>query len=217
MARPGASGRRRSPAHRAAPRVPGAQPRVALAIALGLGLLAAVIAVSGATSPVAPPVAAAAPSAAARPDPAPLRAAQVHLPTLDVRSELVDLDVAADGVLQPPVEPDVAGWYVGGAVPGEPGPAVIAGHVDSRAGPAVFFRLDELRPGDAVEVTRSDGQVITYRVVTVERHPKNAFPTARVYGPTPGAELRLITCGGDFDRNSRHYLDNVVVTAVPGS
>jgi LPXTG-site transpeptidase (sortase) family protein len=190
---------------------------MAVAIALGLGQLAAVIAISGAPSPVAPAVAAAAPSAAARADPAPLRAAQVHLPTLDVRSELVDLDVAADGVLQPPVEPDVAGWYVGGAVPGEPGPAVIAGHVDSRAGPAVFFRLDELRPGDAVEVTRSDGQVITYRVVTVERHPKNAFPTARVYGPTPGAELRLITCGGDFDRNSRHYLDNVVVTAVPGS
>ena len=82
---------------------------------------------------------------------------------------------------------------------------------------SVFFRLDELRPGDAVEVTRSDGQVITYRVVTVESHPKSAFPTARVYGPTPGAELRLITCGGDFDRNSRPYLDNVVVTAVPGS
>ena len=158
---------------------------MALAIALGLGLLAAVIAISGATSPGAPPVVAAAPSAPARADPAPLRAAQVRLPTLDVRSELVDLDVGADGVLQPPVEPDVAGWYVGGAVPGEPGPAVIAGHVDSRAGPAVFFRLDELRPGDAVEVPRSTA-VITYRVVTVESHPKSAFPTARVYGPDAG-------------------------------
>ena len=112
MAGPAASGRRRSPAHRAPPRVPGAQPRVALAIALGLGLLAAVIAISGATSPVAPPLAApsaGAPSAAARADPAPLRAAQVHLPTLDVRSELVDLDVGADGVLVPPVDPTSRG------------------------------------------------------------------------------------------------------------
>jgi sortase (surface protein transpeptidase) len=104
---------------------------------------------------------------------------------------------------------------VRGAVPGEPGPTVVAGHVDSRTGPAVFYRLDELAAGDRVEVTRSDGQVFVYRVVTVESHPKNAFPTGRVYGPTPGPELRLITCGGDFDRSSRHYLDNVVVMAVP--
>ena len=146
-----------------------------------------------------------------------LRPTEVRLPTLDVRSALVDLDVGPDGALQPPADPDVAGWYVRGGVPGGPGPTVIAGHVDSRSGPAVFYRLDELVPGDRVEVTRSDGTVFAYRVATVETHPKDAFPTARVYGPTPGPELRLITCGGAFDRSSRHYRDNVVVTAIPVS
>jgi LPXTG-site transpeptidase (sortase) family protein len=117
--------------------------------------------------------------------------------------------------LQAPPAPDVAGWFVHGALPGEPGPAVIAGHVDSRTGPAVFSRLDRLVPGDRVEVGRSDGQVFAYRVTTVETVPKDAFPTARVYGPTPGPELRLITCGGVFDRHSSHYRDNVIVTAIP--
>jgi hypothetical protein len=144
-----------------------------------------------------------------------LRATAVALPTIGVRSALVGLDVGSDGALEAPEDPDVAGWFVRGAAPGEPGPTVIAGHVDSRSGPAVFFRLDQLRPGDRVEVTRSDGQVLAYRVATVEQHPKNAFPTARVYGPTPGPELHLITCGGDFDRRIRHYRDNVVVTAIP--
>lgn len=170
-------------------------------------------------SPAAPSTAPAAlPSITTAPaEAAALRATEVRLPTLDVRSALVDLDVDADGVLQTPADPDVAGWFVRGAAPGEPGPAVIAGHVDSRSGPAIFYRLDELTAGDRVEVARSDGQVFAYRVVTVESHPKNAFPTARVYGPTPSPELRLITCGGDFDRRSRHYLDNVVVTAVPAT
>jgi hypothetical protein len=194
-----------------------------LAIALGAVLVGGVVAVAGhgpdpgpapmAASPVVTP----APSTRVSAAPESLRATEVWLPTLDVRSRLVGLDIGADGVLQPPIDPDLAGWFVRGAAPGEPGPAVIAGHVDSRSGPAVFYRLDELAAGDRVEVARSDGQVFAYRVVTVESHPKNAFPTTRVYGPSPGPELRLITCGGDFDRRSRHYLDNVVVTAVPAT
>jgi hypothetical protein len=143
-----------------------------------------------------------------------LRATEVHLPTLGVDSTLVDLDIGADGVLVPPVDPAVAGWYRRGAAPGEQGPAVIAGHVDSHSGPAVFYRLDELAPGDPVEVDRSDGKALAYRVVSVESYPKTAFPTTLVYGPSPGAVLRLITCGGVFDPDSRHYRDNVVVTAV---
>jgi hypothetical protein len=146
-----------------------------------------------------------------------LRATAVHLPTLGVDSSLVDLDIGADGVLVPPVDPDVAGWYRRGAAPGEQGPAVIAGHVDSRSGPAVFSRLDELASGDRVEVDRSDGKAFGYRVVSVESRPKTAFPTALVYGPAPGSVLRLITCGGVFDPRSRHYRDNVVVTAVAAS
>jgi Sortase domain len=226
-------GPRPSPAHRAVPEVAGGR-RVGLAVAVGMALVGAVIVIgdsgvraaagsdpAAAPSPAAPSAPAPVPAPAALPTPpatveaVALRATEVRLPTLDVRSELVGLDVGSDGALQPPDSPDVAGWFVRGAVPGEPGPTVVAGHVDSWVGPGVFSRLDQLAPGDRVEVTRSDGQVFGYRVVTVERHPKNAFPTARVYGPTPGPELRLITCGGDFDRRHRRYLDNIVVTAVP--
>jgi sortase (surface protein transpeptidase) len=91
---------------------------------------------------------------------------------------------------------------------------VLAGHVDSTDGPAVFFRLRELAPGDEVLVDRADGSTVRFEVRSVQRHPKDAFPTEQVYGPTPRAELRLITCGGEFDAGERSYRDNVVVTAV---
>jgi len=210
----------------------GPRRRVGLGIALATGVVAAVVAAGGAAGghasgpapaasprvlealdlmPVEPPASV---PPGVRDAPA-LRATEVRLPTLGVDSTLVDLDVGADGVLQPPADPDVAGWYRRGAAPGEQGPAVIAGHVDSQAGPAVFARLDRLAPGDPVEVARSDGKAFDYRVVSVESHAKAAFPTALVYGPAPGPVLRLITCGGVFDPRSRHYRDNVVVTAVP--
>ncbi|MDQ3464167.1 MAG: class F sortase [Actinomycetota bacterium] len=138
----------------------------------------------------------------------------VELPSIGVRSDLLSLDVDATGVLVPPEPYDVAGWFSGGPVPGDIGPAIIAGHVDSRAGPGVFFRLEEMRPGEAIMVTRSDGSVATFTVARVERYPKVDFPTQQVYGPTPGQELRLITCGGDFDPGRRSYLENIVVYAV---
>jgi sortase (surface protein transpeptidase) len=93
------------------------------------------------------------------------------------------------------------------------GPAVIAGHVDSRTGPAVFFRLEELAVDDTVLVTRSDGRDVEFRVTRVAQYPKDDFATEEVYGPTTGAELRLITCGGTFDAGRRSYRDNVVVYA----
>ena len=99
-------------------------------------------------------------------------------------------------------------------MPGEVGPTVIAGHVDSYEGPGIFYRLDTLRPGDLVTVGRSDGVAIRYRVTDVVNVPKDAFPTRQVYGPTPGPKLRLITCGGEFDHSARRYLRNVVVSAV---
>lgn len=146
--------------------------------------------------------------------PAGLRPVSVRIDAIDVRSDLLPLAVDDSGVLVPPDPYDVAGWFTGGPVPGEVGPAILAGHVDSRAGPGVFFRLEEMKPGDRVEVTRSDHTVVSFQVTRVERYPKTDFPTARVYGPTPGHELRLITCGGDFDRSRRSYLDNIVVYAV---
>lgn len=139
---------------------------------------------------------------------------RVQMPSIGVDSPLVELGVDGDGVLVPPADFAQAGWYEGGPAPGDVGPAVIAGHVDSRSGPAVFFRLDELVVGDEVLVERTDGTTVRFTVSGSERYPKDAFPTEDVYGPTPRAELRLITCGGEFDRDRRSYRDNVVVTAV---
>ncbi len=117
------------------------------------------------------------------------------------------------GELNAPVDFDKAGYYVNGATPGDPGPAVIAGHVDDTRGPKVFYRLRELKTGDPVTVTRSDGAVVTFRVDAVEQYPKGAFPTDAVYGPAPGSSLRLITCGGVYDPAARSYRDNIVVYA----
>ncbi|WP_329012377.1 class F sortase [Micromonospora rifamycinica] len=138
---------------------------------------------------------------------------RVRVARIGVDSTLTALGLDRAGTLVPPADFTRAGWYGGGPAPGDPGPAVIAGHLDSRRGPAVFARLGELRPGDQIEVWRGDRQV-PFRVTRTLRTPKDAFPTATVYGPTPGPELRLITCGGDFDRHVRHYRDNVVVFAV---
>ncbi len=109
---------------------------------------------------------------------------------------------------------DEAAWFTGSPGPGQVGPSVILGHVDSvRNGPSVFFRLGAVAKGDSVQVTRRDGTVVDFTVYRVDRYPKADFPTAAVYGNTAGPELRLITCGGDVDRTSGHHLDNVVVYA----
>lgn len=113
-----------------------------------------------------------------------------------------------------PADFDQTGWYVDGPEPGEVGAAVIAGHVDSRSGPAVFHRLRDLQPGDVVAVDRADGTTVEFRVERLEQHPKDAFPTQAVYGASAGPTLRLITCGGSFDSGSGHYRDNVIVYAT---
>jgi sortase (surface protein transpeptidase) len=110
---------------------------------------------------------------------------------------------------------DKAGWFTGSARPGQAGPAVVLGHVDSTSGPAVFYRLARLRPGDTVEVTRTDGTRGTFRVSGRQQVAKSRFPTDLVYGPTLEPSLRLVTCGGTFDRRSGHYRDNIIVSAVP--
>ena len=141
------------------------------------------------------------------------RPTRLEVPALGLGRGLITLGLDPSGALEVPSDPADAGWYELSAQPGDPGPAVVAGHVDSREGPAVFHRLRELQTGDEVRLTRGDGRVASFRVDRVEQHPKDAFPTEAVYGPTPTAELRLITCGGEFDRASSHYRDNVVVFA----
>lgn len=143
-----------------------------------------------------------------------LRPVRIVVPSVGIDSPLVDLGIAADGSIQVPTDFGRAGWLDRSPAPGQPGPAVIAGHIDSTAGPAVFFRLKDLHPGDRVMVTRADRRVVAFTVDGVQRYPKNAFPTATVYGPVPGPVLRLITCGGSFDRRTRNYRDNIVVYAT---
>jgi len=137
----------------------------------------------------------------------------VRIPTIGVQSSLEDLVLDRQRQLTPPTKYEEAGWWAEGVFPGDVGPAVIAGHVDSQKGPAVFYRLHELQPGDIVEVERG-GQVVRFRVYNKEVYPKDAFPTEKVYQPTPDAELRLITCGGSFDSRRLSYRDNVVIYAA---
>jgi sortase (surface protein transpeptidase) len=170
---------------------------------------------SAAPSSLAP----AAPPATASQAPAEPVAAPVSLsvPAIGVTSDLLKLGLNDDGTVQvPPLGPnDQAGWYERGPAPGAVGPALLLGHVDSAAaGPGVFFKLGAMKPGDEVEVTRADGTVAVFAVDRVERHPKDDFPTIEVYGDTPDAQLRLITCGGAFDKSARSYEDNIIVFAT---
>lgn len=137
----------------------------------------------------------------------------LEIPALGVTTPLVSLGLNEDRTMEVPSDFDVAGWYRYGPTPGETGPSVIAGHVDSHSGPAVFYNLVDLQPGDEVHVRRADGSTATFLVDRVEQHPKDAFPHDEVYGDTPGPELRLITCGGVFDAAERAHRDNIIVYA----
>ncbi len=140
---------------------------------------------------------------------------RVRIPRAGVDSVLERLGRAADGTMALPSHPGHAGWYAGGPRPGQPGPAVVVGHVDWDHSPAVFFHLDELRPGDPVYVDRADGSTARFRVTGSTVVPKTRFPTDQVFAPTLQPALRLVTCGGSFDRATRNYRDNVIVFAVP--
>jgi hypothetical protein len=115
--------------------------------------------------------------------------------------------------MEVPPAADPVGWYAGSPTPGELGPAVLAGHVDWAGEPGAFAGLGGLLPGESVVVQRADGTVATFTVDRVEEHGKDDFPTDRVYGDLDHAGLRLVTCGGDFDRDSGDYPDNVIVFA----
>ena len=137
---------------------------------------------------------------------------------IGVDTALQRLGQDGGGAVEVPTGPrqwEDAGWYAGegGTRPGDPGSAVILGHVDSTSGPAVFYRLRELRPGDRVEVVRAGGSRVSFTVDRVERYPKGRFPTDDVYYPTLTPRLRLVTCGGEFDPAAGSYRDNVIAFA----
>ncbi|MBO3100383.1 class F sortase [Cellulomonas fengjieae] len=138
---------------------------------------------------------------------------RVEIPTIAVDSELMELGLQDDGTLEVPPGAFPAGWFSGAPTPGELGPAIIVGHIDWVTGPGVFLRLAELAVGDEVRVTRADGSVAVFRTTAVESYPKDAFPTDLVYGDLDHAGLRVVSCGGEFDRSTGHYEDNVIAFA----
>jgi hypothetical protein len=138
---------------------------------------------------------------------------RVQIPAIGVDSTLMQLGLRADGSLQVPPSGFPAGWYTGAPTPGELGPAILAGHVDWGGQPGVFSRLHDLQPDEEVTVARQDGTAAVFRVTQVKEYPKDKFPTDVVYGDLDHPGLRLITCGGSFDRQARSYDDNIVAFA----
>jgi sortase (surface protein transpeptidase) len=137
----------------------------------------------------------------------------ITIPSIGVQAGIVGVGLQADGAMQVP-DPDKVGWYKRGPRPGAPGPAVLIGHVDNRTDPAVFYRLRELRPGDEILIRQRDGSTTRFTVGRLERHPKTALPTNRIWTTTSKPVLRLITCDGSFNHATGHYRDNLIVYAA---
>jgi sortase (surface protein transpeptidase) len=142
--------------------------------------------------------------------PAPVK---ILIPAIGVSARILPLDLNADRTLQVPASFGAAGWFRGAAEPGEAGPAIVVGHVDSVSGPDVFYRLRALRKNDVITIVAKDGSTIRYTVTAMVAAPKNDFPTKMVYGKTPKPTLRLITCDGAFNSSTGHYVDNYIVFA----
>ena len=138
---------------------------------------------------------------------------RLEIPKIDVKAHVIDLGLERDGSLEVPKDYSEVGVWEGGPQPGERGAAVLAGHVDSRTAPAVFYELRKLRRGDRVHWFGDNGVVATFVVTRSEQHPKAQFPTKRVYGKTRHRELRLVTCTGPADPSGRRALDNLIVFA----
>ncbi|MGW5668032.1 class F sortase, partial [Micromonospora sp. NPDC003776] len=143
------------------------------------------------------------------------RPVSLSVPAIKVTAPITPVGQAKDGSVDVPplTQHNQTGWYDRGAVPGEAGRAIIVGHVDTKSGPAVFYHLRDLKPGDRIEVTRSDRSVVTFMVDTVEYFDKANLPADRVYGDSGPPELRLITCGGEWRGGRTGYQDNVITFA----
>ncbi|MFD9499257.1 class F sortase [Streptomyces sp. NPDC060035] len=152
---------------------------------------------------------------ASHPPLSPSRAVKLAIPAIFIEAPLVGLGLDRKGRLgAPPLSrPKVAGWYQDGPSPGEAGTALIVGHRDTKTGPAIFLNLNALRRGDPVKVVRADRRTAVFTVDDVKTYTKNEFPDDKVYGTTKRPELRLLTCGGRFDKKTGGYSANVVVFA----
>jgi hypothetical protein len=152
-------------------------------------------------------------------NPAPLRRSlpvTVRIPAIGVDARIIWLGLGGDDIVNVPSlrTPMLTSWFDGGVTPGQVGPAVLFGHVDSAVtGPAVFYRLGDLRPGNLIYVTREDRRTAVFQVDAVDLYAEDSFPDTSIYGSTAEPVLRLITCGGDFDTQTHLYLDRTVAYA----
>jgi Sortase domain len=178
--------------------------------------------VSPPATPPALPAAAVGPTSTSTPNPPPAMAGldrsepvEISIESINLQTAVDQIGLAPDGTLeeQPYSTASHAAWYRLGPAPGQVGPAVITGHVDTKSDVAVFFYLSQVQPGDRVVITRADGHTVTFTVDFLRSFPKSNFPTRMVYGSTDYPALRLITCGGPFDRDAGSYRDNIVVFA----
>ncbi|MBT2504174.1 class F sortase [Curtobacterium sp. ISL-83] len=167
-------------------------------------------------APGTPQASAAAPGAPSGPILSASPPTHLLIPSIGVSSDLIRLGLNTDGTVQVPplIRNSPAGWYEGSPTPGQQGPAVILGHVDTYSERSVFYRLGDMRPGDQISVTRADNTVAVFTVTQVGDYPKANFPQLQVYGNTRSAQLRLITCGGDYDAQTGHFLNNIVIYAT---
>lgn len=202
--------------------------RVAFVVAVALTLLGSVLLVvgslttvgsnpaSGAPHPVTTPAHLPTPSTSAvkgrRTAKHPIKPVRIEIPAIGADAPITPVSLDKRRSLQVP-DPDQAGWWRQGAKPGARGVSVVVGHVDSKTGPAVFYHLSQLKKGQRIVLSAADGSIVTYRVDAVQQYAKNAFPTRKVYGATKDAQLRLITCGGQYDSGAGGYRDNVVIFA----
>jgi sortase (surface protein transpeptidase) len=137
----------------------------------------------------------------------------LSIPAIDVRTNIIRLGQHQDGTVEVPENPAEVGWFHLGPPPGAPGSSVILGHLDSVSGPAVFYRLTELRPGDRIAVRLDDGTTARFRVHSIETYANADFPAQKVYGKQGRSQLNLVTCGGVYDSSRGGYQSNVVVNA----
>jgi Sortase domain len=141
---------------------------------------------------------------------------RIIIPAIGVDAPVMQLGLGPGKVLEVPplADHNLAGWYDGGPSPGQPGPAVIVGHIDSVTGPSVFYNLRYLSKGDKIEVDLADGQQVPFAVTGLQQTLKTSFPTSDVYGQVPYPALRLVTCGGTFDYSTGHYLSSIIAYAA---
>ena len=187
-----------------------------LLIAVGAAALGVAVAAQVHAPQPAQSVAGITGSSARGPSLTPSLPVSVRIPAIGVDSKLLRMGLNSDGTIQVPsiqTSSGKAAWYKYSATPGQIGSSVIEGHVDSYQGPAIFFRLGALHPGDTIDVTLADGITAIFRVTGVREYAKSRFPAKAIYGATDFAALRLITCGGAFDYATGHYLSSTVVFA----